>query len=410
MSQHFFTGIDVGSSKLRALVGEKNSEGKMTLLGSFEVRSSGLRKGRVSDFNEIVQSMGQLLAQVRGICKPALRDIILGLPGVDFKMHRSRGSVAVARADSEISENDIGRVLEAARAVHVPNNRMLVHTVTREFIVDGVHDIVDPLGMMGGKLEVDSLIMDLFAPSVKSLTKSIEMGGGQVESLIFEPLAISRSILSKNQKDLGVMSLDIGFGITNLSVFEDGKLLHVAAFPVGAGNITNDLAIGIKSSVDVAEKMKLAFGHALSREIPNRAQVDLAKIDPFSKGQVSRRFIIDIIEARLAEILDFVNNELKSIGRMGSLPAGVILSGGGSKMPGLVELIKRELRLPAQIGIPDLSLFEINDPALNEKLADPEFAALVGLVLWKNDIVDGVSKASYHPKEWWRRLLGLFVP
>ena len=166
----------MGSSKMRALVAERNQD-RVGIIGIFEVPSSGLRKGRVVDFNDVVQSMGKLLGEVRSVSKLALKNIILGISSVDFKVHRSRGSVPVSRADLEIREDDVERVIQAARALNVPHNRMLVHAITREFVVDGVGDIADPIGMMGGKLEVDSLIIDLFSPSVKTLIKSIEMAG-----------------------------------------------------------------------------------------------------------------------------------------------------------------------------------------------------------------------------------------
>ena len=382
---------------------------KTTIVGVFEAPSYGFKKGKVVDFNEVVQSVGRVLSEIRNAYKPALRHIILGIPSVDFKMHRSRGSVAVGRADLEIGENDVLRVLEAARAVNIPHNRVLVHTLTSEFIVDGVGDIADPLGMIGGKLEVDSFIVDLFAPTIKSLTKAVEMAGGHVGSVVFEPLAIARSLLSKNQKELGSMSLDIGFGLTTLSVFEEGKLLHMGVVPVGSSHITNDIAIGLKSSIDLAEKMKTGFGHAMAKEVSSRAAIDLLKIDEQMKGQVSQKFIIDIIEARLTEILDFVHNELKTIGKAGGLPAGVVLSGGGAKLPGLVDLIKRELRLPAQVGVPDTSAFLINDSMLQDELTDPECAAVVGLMLCNEDIEEPYSAMSSY-KNWWRRILNIFIP
>ena len=217
-----------------------------------------------------------------------------------------------------------------------------MHAITKEFVVDGIGDIRDPLGMSGNRLEVNSLIIDAFGPSIKNLTKCVEMAGVSVGGLIFSPLADSMASLSKNQKDLGVALVDVGFGTTSLCVYEENKLIHCAVFPVGSGNITNDLAIGLKTSVESAEAVKLTYGSANLKGASGREQVDLKKIDPDTRSNVSRRFIAEIIEVRLAEIFEFVNNELKIIGKASQLPVGVVLVGGGCKLSGIVDFVKEE--------------------------------------------------------------------
>ena len=284
---------------------------------------------------------------------------------------------------------------------------MVLHAITREFVVDGIGDIRDPLGMIGNRLEVNSLIIDVFTPSVKNLTKCVEMAGATIGGLIFSPLAGARAVLSKNQKDLGVVLVDIGFGTTSMCVYEEGKLIHAAIFPVGSGNITNDLAIGLKTSVDAAEAVKLTFGSASSKGISGRENVDLKKIDSNSRSNTTRRIISEIIEVRLAEIFEFVNNELKIIGRAGKLPVGAVLTGGGSKIPGLIDLVKDELDLPAQIAIPDISSIEMPNGELSLQIEDPEFVCATGLLLWGKDKSSGAGDGT---ASWIKRFFKNLLP
>jgi cell division protein FtsA len=256
---------------------------------------------------------------------------------------------------------------------------MVLHSVTREFIVDAIGDIRNPVGMIGNRLEAHSLIVDAFSPNVKRAVMCVEQAGGKVSGLIFSPLASSQSALSRNQKELGVALVDIGFGKTGLSVYEENKLLHTSVIPAGSGNITNDLAIGLKASVDAAETIKLTFGTATSRDVSLRDMIDLQKISPAAKGTISRRFVSEIISVRLAEIFDSMNHELKKIGKAHKLPGGVVLTGGGAKMAGLVDLARQEMRLPTQIGLPDLTLLEIGSD-VGVDAEDPEYACVFGLV------------------------------
>jgi len=385
MAKQYITGLDIGTSNLKAVIAEIDNDGRMVLVKILKTPSGGLRKGTIDDLAEMTRSLNVMFSEIKKVSRNAIRDIFINVGGADIRTQSSKGIVAVSRADYEIHQDDIDRAIQASQAINLPPNRMVLHAITREFIVDDVGDIRDPLGMIGNRLEVDSLIIDAFAPSVKNLTKCVEMAGATVGGFIFSPLSSARAILSKNQKDLGVALVDVGFGTTSLCVFEESKLVHAAIFPLGSGNITNDLAIGLKTSVDAAEAVKLTFGSALVKGISGREQIDLKKIDPNARNTVSRRFVADIIEERLAEIFEFVNNELKLIGRAGKLPVGIVLAGGGSKTPGLVDLVKKEMNLPAQVGITDTSLFEVPNGELSLQLEDPEFVCAIGLLLWGQD-------------------------
>jgi cell division protein FtsA len=385
MNQNYITGLDIGTNSIKAVVAEVKNDGKTVVLKIFKTPSGGMRKGAVDDLAEMTRALNIMFSEVKKISRNALKNMFLNVGGSDIKTQSSKGIVAVSRADYEIHQDDVDRAVQASQAINLPPNRMVLHAITREFVVDGVGDIRDPLGMIGNRLEVNSLIIDAFAPAVKNLTKCVEMAGASVGGLIFSPLASARAVLTKNQKDLGVALVDIGFGTTSLCVYEEGKLLHAAIFPVGSGNITNDLAIGLKTSVEAAEAVKLTFGTASPKGISGRENIDLKKIDSHAKTAVSRRLVADIIEVRLAEIFEFVNNELKLIGRAGRLPVGAVLTGGGSKMPGLVDLAKDELNLPAQIGIPDISSLEMPSGELSLQAEDPEFVASLGLLMWGRD-------------------------
>ena len=377
----YFTALDIGSSQIKALVAEsKKDSKKLSIVGVFKSPSSGIRKGEVASPEEVVQSLNGVLKEIKSLNKSAVKNIFIGVNGPNIKIHHSRGIVAVSRADNEIYSDDIERAVKASEAINLNRNRTILHTITQEFVVDGIGDIRDPLGMAGNRLEVNSLIVEGFKQSINNLTKSVEVAGGSIGGMVYNPLAAARAVVSKSQKELGAVMIDIGWGTISMAVYEEDKLLLSAVFPMGCGNITNDLAIGLKCSVSVAEKVKLSFGCASAKEISNKEKIDLSQIDNSLKNIVNRKFISEIIEIRLAEIFELVNNELKLINKAGRLPAGAIITGGGAKMPGIYELAKYELRLPIQIGVPEKSDFEIVNPEWESLFEDAEFSVAAGLL------------------------------
>lgn len=408
MPQNYLTGLDIGSHGIKAVIGEVGNDGRLTLIKALKSPSAGMRKGAIDDLAEMTRSLNLIFSEIKKVSKSALKNIFLNIGGADIHMQSSRGMVAVSRADCEIYQDDIDRAVQASQAIKLLPNRMIVHSIIKEFIVDGVGSISDPLGMVGNKLEVSSLIIDAFAPAVKNLTKCAEMAGGSIAGLIFGPLAAGRAVLSKNQKDLGVVMVDIGFGTTGLCVYEENKLLHAAVLPVGSGNITNDLAIGLKTSVNAAETVKVTFGSAIAKGILGRETIDLKKMDPTSKLNVSKKFIAEIIEMRLAEIFEFVNNELKLVERTAQLPAGIVLVGEGAKLPGIVDLAKQELDLPAQVGTPETSSLDISSGEINLEVEDPRYACSMGLLLsgFERMAIDrksGIGGA-------WKKIIGYLMP
>lgn len=380
----FITGLDVGTSSLKVVVAECRGA-KPVIVYAQEERSFGMRKGAVIDLGETSQAINRALADVKKVSKAALKNIYVSIGTPQAKLQTSRGIVAVSRADAEIYQDDIDRAVRASQAVNLPQNRTIIHTLVREFMVDGVGDIIDPLGLSGSRLEVQSLIIDAFSPHIKTLIRAVELSGGDVSGLVYGPLVAARAALSKRQRDLGTALIDLGFGTTGLAVYEENRLAGVAKFPVGAGNISNDLAVGLKIPVDAAEEVKLHYGYAYSKEVPHKESVDLKKFSEDARGAVSRKFIAEIVESRLEEIFDLVAAELKLMEKYGQLPGGVVLTGGGAKLPGLTDLVKQEMKLSAQIGFTLADEWDGQGGPFKEYLEDPEFVGAFGLVLWGMD-------------------------
>ena len=380
------TALDIGTSRIKVLIAEEKRDGRLALLKIFKLPSVGLRKGAIVDQGDAFRSVDEAITKVKTFSKSAAKQVYINIGGVDVKSQPSRGIVAISRPNSEIFQDDVDRVVHAAQSINLASNRTVIHGDNRQFIVDSVGDIIDPIGMIGSRLEVDALVIDAFAPSINLLTKCVKMSGSKIGGMIFNPLAASRAALSKNQKELGVMLLDIGGGSTTLAVYEENKLLHSASLPVGANNITNDIAIGLKTSIEAAEAVKLSFGHAMAKEVSSKDGIDMRKLDLNAKSIVSRRYLSEIIEIRLAELFEFADNELKKISKSRQLPAGIVITGGGAKLPGIADLAKQEIRLPAQIGIPDPRMFEIGSPEIAEEFEDPELTVAAGLVLWGKDL------------------------
>ena len=367
MAQQQILGLDIGSETIKAVVAEPTSEGKILLKAGFRKPSRGLRKGVVVDMENATNTVGGLLDKVRETSKSALKNIYLRVGGSDVRVQSSRGITAVSRANSEIYRDDVDRVVQASEAVNLPPNRMILHTIKKEFIVDGVGDIQDPLGMTGSRLEVLSLIVDAFQPTIKNLSKCVELAGA--------------TLLTDNQKELGVISVDIGYGTTGIAIYEENKLLHTRVFPVGAGHITNDLAIALKIPVEVAEKVKLSYGYASAQGASNKEKVDLQRLDSNVKGSPSRKFISEVIESRLQEICELISSDLRAIDKERHLPAGIVITGGGAKLPGVTELFRDELRLATQVGFPRDKIFEAESKSMLEFIESPEYALVLGLVL-----------------------------
>ncbi|GAC1413531.1 MAG: cell division protein FtsA [Candidatus Doudnabacteria bacterium] len=382
--QQYLIGLDIGSSSVRVVVGKiDENTGIPSIIGVGETPSSGIRKGVVVDIEEAVATISSALEKVERMTGVPVNHATVAIGGSHISSVESHGVIAVSRADGEITENDIIRVIDASQAISIPQNREIIHVIPKNFVVDGQSGIKDPLGMTGIRLEVDTVIVQAAVPFIKNLTKAIQQAGLNIDDLVLAPLAAAESVLTKRQKELGVALVDMGGGTTGLVVFEEGQLLHTSIVPVGSGHITNDVAIGLRTSIETAEKVKQQFGHAMPKEINRSEEIDLSKIDPSEDEHVSRHHLAEITEARLEEIFDLINKELKQINRDGKLPSGMVFTGAGAKIPGILELAKKQLKLPVQLGIPT------NVTTIIDRVEDPSYATAVGLILWAKEYFGG---------------------
>lgn len=377
--------LDIGTAVMRAAALAYNEDYEPIILSLVQKESRGLRRGVIIDIEEATMAISEILGDLQRYLKQPIKTINININGDNLNIRNSKGVIAVSRADGEISEEDIARVIKASeRSIILQANRQILHVIPQDYTVDGISGIKNPLEMNGIRLELESLIIDGFAPSIKNIIKANEILGYKIESLVYNPLLPSHAVLTKNQKELGTALLDFGAGTTGMIVFEEDKILTAKVFPIGAANITNDIAIGLKIPVEVAEKIKINYGSASMTEVSKKEIIDLSKIDDRQEGMISRKYLTEIIEARLSEICDLIRKELKNINKDAKLPAGAVLTGGGAKIPGLVDLIKKELKLTTQIGRLTNLIKEnkIDASGPQEYQEDPSFATIMGLGLW----------------------------
>lgn len=373
-------GLDIGTSAVRTVVAQKQSDtNKLMILGVGVAPSGGLNGGIVVDVEEVIKSIVESKEIAERTAGIPIEHAIVSINGSHIFSQFSKGVVAVSRADGEISEDDVARVINAAQAISIPNNKEIINLFPCNYTIDGQEKIKDPVGMNGVRLEVSALVVEGTTPFIKNLYKCVERSGIDVECVVFSTLAAAKAVLTKRQKELGVVVVDIGKGITGVSVYEDGNILLTSVIPIGAGHITNDVAIGLRTTIDVAEKVKLEYGTVQSSEIGKCEKINLSEFDENEEGEYSRKYLAEIVEARVDEIFSMVDDELKKIEKSGMLPSGVIITGGGAKLPGIISLAKKALRLPAQIGYPK----EMD--GIVDRVDDPSFATAVGLILWESD-------------------------
>lgn len=369
-------GIDVGSSAVRVVVaqaaGSNREDSSPTILGAAQEPADGIQKGVITDVEGAVKSVTRALDRAERIAGVPIEHAYVSINGSHIMSQNSRGVIAVSRADGEITSDDVARVINAAQAISMPSNREILHVLPQDYVVDGQEHIHDPVGMTAVRLEVETHIIEGSAPFIKNLTKVVNQAGVHVEDFVFAPLAAAQATLDKRQRELGVALVDLGAGTTSMVVYEENALLHTAVLPLGSGHITNDIAIGLRTSIEVAEMIKQQHGTAL----PGDVKANESILIEGESDSVSRLEVANIISDRLGEILNFIDRELKKINRSGLLPAGIIFTGGGAHLPGIIEVAKKQLRLPARIGKP-VVLHGITD-----QIDSPHYVVAVGLVLW----------------------------
>ncbi|HYU64685.1 MAG TPA: cell division protein FtsA [Candidatus Paceibacterota bacterium] len=378
---HIISGIDIGNSYIKVVTANISRDSiKPEIIGAGSAISNGLRKGMVMDMEETIGNIKAAVQQAEAMSGIPIKSAYLSISGLHIKSQLSRGVIAVSRADSEISQSDVDRVLQAASIVSLPANREIIHIVPRGYIIDGTEHVKNPIGMKGVRLEAEVLIIDGLAPYIRNIIRCIEESRIEVAGLVYAPLAAALASLDKTQKEYGVMNLDFGGATSTVAVFEENDLLHSAVLPIGSRHITNDLAIALRTSLETAEKIKLEHAATSESEDARRKEsIDLTNYMGKDGFIVPKRQLMRVVDARLEELLDMVNAELKKISRNGLLPAGVVLSGGGANLPGLPFLVKETLRLPVKIAKP------IHVEGIVDVVTDPSYSVSIGLILWGAD-------------------------
>jgi len=375
--EQVIASLDVGSSKIRSVIALMQDDKRMpNIIGVGVSPSTGMRKGNIIDVDETISNISAALEDAERMSGAPINHVFVGVSGSHIESFDSKGVIAISHAGSEIIEDDIDRVLEAAQAVNIPSNRRILRIIPKSFSVDDQRGIKNPVGMIGVRLEVDAHIITGQATVVQNLEKAVHQAGVDIDDVVPASLAAAEAVLSRRQKELGVVVIDVGSGSTSISVFEEGSTLHAATLPIGGESVTNDVAIGLRTSIDTADKIKIEYGTTAPEEVNDRETIDLALISKIDNQKVSKKHLAEIIEARYHEIFIMVKDELRAIARDGMLPAGAILTGAGVKMPGCLDLAREVLGLPVQIGFPT----EVE--GVVDKIDDPAYATAIGLVSW----------------------------
>jgi cell division protein FtsA len=388
MRENLIAGLDIGSAEIRLIVGQRiatDSGFKLQVIGAVGIPSEGVSKGIINSIEDTTASISAVLEKTERLLGAPISNIWVGINGPNLKCQTSRGVVAVSRSDSEINQEDVQRVIDAAQALAVPPNYEILHVIPSKFIVDSQEDIKNPVGMTGIRLEVVALIIQNLSSQIKNLTKAIYHTGLSIEDLVFSPLAASTVVVSSKQKELGVAIVNIGAATTSLAVFEEGELLHAAVLPIGSAHITSDIAIGLRCPINLAEKIKIKYGSAKAEQFSKKDEIDISDIVAEENltdeiTVISRRYVAEIIEARAEEIMEKVDAELKKVDRSGMLPAGVCLIGGGAKLADIIDVAKRKLRLPASLGT-NRTVATVVD-----KVNEPEYLTALGLIAWGDQL------------------------
>ena len=371
-STNYF-GLDIGTSMVRCVVGmiDQNDQSKLSIIGHGSAPNVGMRKGVVVHVDDVAESIVQAITEAERFSGIQIHAATVNINGSHVSGMNSQGVIAISAANREITVEDRFRVEEAASIIQLPPNREIVQIFPKNYRLDGQENIKDPVGMHGVRLEVDTHIVTAATPSLRNLDLALSKAQVMSYHHTVSGLAAAEAVLNRQQKEAGTVLLDIGAGTTNLVVVEDGEIQHVAVLPIGGGHITNDLAIGLKTDLDIAEEVKIRFAKLSGPNSKNSVKIT-------NNGQEHTFKMSDIeliTEARVDELLDYVNMELEKIQRSRKLPGGVVIVGGTAKLPGLAEFTKEKLQLAARIG----KLQSIS--GLIDKVADPSYHTAVGLML-----------------------------
>jgi cell division protein FtsA len=371
--KNLIVGLDIGTSKIVAIVAELQPEGTLKVIGLGQHISRGLKKGVVINIESTMQAIQRALEEAELMANCKINNVYTGIAGSHIKSLNSHGMVKIK--DAEVSQMDVDRVIETARAIALPADQQILHILTQEFIIDGQEDVREPLGMSGMKLEVKVHIVTGAVAAAQNIVKCIKRCGIEVSDLILQPLASSLAVLTEDEKELGVCLVDIGGGTTDIAVFKQGAIRHTAVVPIAGDQMTNDVAVAFRTPTQSAEDIKIKYGCALRQLADPREVVEVPGVDGRDPRQLSVQTLAEVLEPRVVELYELILNELRRSGMEEMIASGIVITGGSAMMKGMVELGEEIFHMPVRLGMPRYV------GGLSEVVSNPRYATGVGLVL-----------------------------
>jgi len=372
-NKELIVALDIGTSKIVAVVATLSAEGRMEILGIGSQESRGLKKGVVVNIESTVDTISRVVQEVELMADCKVKEVFTGIAGSHIRSFNSNGMVAIK--DKEVSPMDVERVIETARAMPIPADQQILHILTQEFIIDGQDGVKEPIGMSGIRLEVRVHIVTGAVSAAQNIVKCVRRCGLEVMDLVLQPLASSYAVLTEDEKELGVCLVDIGGGTTDIAIFTQGAIRHTAVLPIAGDQITNDIAMALRTPTQDAEDLKVRYGVALQQMADPEEMFEVPGIGERAPRKLSRLALADVIEPRVSELFELVQAELRRSGYEELLSSGVVLTGGSSVMRGMVELAEEIFHLPVRVGVPT---YEGN---LSDVLRSPRYATAMGLLL-----------------------------
>lgn len=388
-------GLDIGTTKTCCLIAEASPQGALEVVGVGIVPTRGIKKGVVVNTEDVVETINSARQKAEVQSGFQLQSAYVGISGQHVSTQTSQGVVAVRHPDRQITEEDWQRAIDAARVVNVPAEREVFNVIPRNFRVDDQDGIKNPIGMLGHRIEVETTIVSGAMTSVNNIARCVERAGIEIDSLVYNGLAAGEAVLTEAERDLGVALVDLGGGTTSIAVFADGALAYGSVLPVGGFQVSNDIAVVLRTPFAAAEEIKIRHGYAIPETLEDDRIIDVSSFETGEAKPVSRREVAEIVAARMEETFELVAEQLHRSGA-GNLPAGIVLCGGTAQLAGLRRLAADVLRAPVRIGAPS------NLYGLTDAISTPAFAASVGLLKWGLD--QGVEPAAGPNGPVWTRL------
>ncbi|WP_203571508.1 MULTISPECIES: cell division protein FtsA [Deefgea] len=372
-AKNLIVGLDIGTSKVVAVVADVKEDGSLNVVGLGSAASKGLKRGVVVDIEKTVAAIQSALGEAELMADCKISEVYTGIAGSHIKSLNSHGMVAIK--DKEVTQADIDRVIETASAVNIPTDHQVLHILSQEYVIDGQEDVKEPLGMSGVRLEVRVHIVSGAVSAVQNITKCVRRCGLEIAEVVLQPLASSYAVLTEDEKDLGVCLVDIGGGTTDIAVFIGGSIRHTAVIPIAGDQITNDVAMALRTPTGEAENIKIQHGVALRHMTDPQTMIEVPGVGERGARQMSRHTLAEVIEPRVEELYSFVQAELRRVGFEDRLSSGIVITGGASLMPGMTDLAEEIFHMPVRLGLPRYV------GGLAEVVKNPRYSTAVGLLI-----------------------------